>query len=201
MFKGSTNWLQVGIWITLVFGGCGYEKPGVNLEEAAPLEIIEVDQTVGFLTVSSTPAAEVHLNGTSLGQTPIHRMEVRAGTHTVLFVCAGCKPNKMATELEVEVRAGDTTHLAQSFQSQQVKVVERIAAEGVAKLTINSRPWSDVYVDGSYAGKTPVADYPVVAGTHTILFQCGDSCPPGTTHEKQVTIGANEDYKLVYRFE
>jgi len=35
-------------------------------------------------------------------------------------------------------------------------------------LRINSRPWSQVYVDGHLVGNTPLLNFPVKAGSHKL---------------------------------
>ncbi|MET0389037.1 MAG: PEGA domain-containing protein, partial [Polyangiales bacterium] len=42
------------------------------------------------------------------------------------------------------------------------------AASGMGSLRINSRPWSQVYIEGKLVGTTPQRDIPLPAGTHTV---------------------------------
>ena len=41
---------------------------------------------------------------------------------------------------------------------------------GTGKLRINSRPWSQVYVDGRLIGNTPRTDLVLSAGVHTVTL-------------------------------
>ena len=49
---------------------------------------------------------------------------------------------------------------------------------GTAYLTVNSKPWSTVYLDGAMLRNTPVKDYEIKSGKHTLLLRCGNCTPP-----------------------
>jgi hypothetical protein len=44
------------------------------------------------------------------------------------------------------------------------------AAGGTGTLRINTRPWSQVYVDGALIGNTPQMNIPLRAGTHRVTL-------------------------------
>jgi len=59
-----------------------------------------------------------------------------------------------------------------------VKVVKRVKRQPTKKvvvkkalLRINTRPWSNIYIDGKLIKSTPIYDYPVSPGRHTIRFE------------------------------
>ena len=61
-------------------------------------------------------------------------------------------------------------------------------------LTINSVPASSVKVDGKSVGSTPVSNYSVKAGKHTITFENTDE---GLTKTIEVDVTAGETKKAI----
>jgi len=62
------------------------------------------------------------------------------------------------------------------------------AATGTGKLRVNSVPWSEVYVDGEYLGRTGTPSFELSAGQHTVrLFQ------PGSDRKKYFHVYVAED--------
>ena len=55
-------------------------------------------------------------------------------------------------------------------------------------------PWARVFVDGRDTGRnTPVRNYPVPPGSHTIGLRTND----GTMHTVQVDVPAGENVRIV----
>jgi hypothetical protein len=48
---------------------------------------------------------------------------------------------------------------------------EPAAVVGLGSLSINARPWADIWIDGKAAGQTPIANLQVTLGTHEVLFR------------------------------
>ena len=53
----------------------------------ASLKRLPEPKESAYLTVNATPWADVYVDGTHVGQTPIGNLEVEAGTHTIRLVC------------------------------------------------------------------------------------------------------------------
>jgi len=68
--------------------------------------------------------------------------------------------------------------------------------DGYGTVTIGSKPWSTVFIDGKDYGRTPVIGQEVAEGTHTARLVCG-SCPTPKEQVIEFTIGRGEDYKHV----
>lgn len=67
--------------------------------EAAPAE------EAGFLTLDTIPWSEVRLGSRNLGTTPLRRIELPAGSHTLTLV----NPERgLRTRYQVTIRAGQT---------------------------------------------------------------------------------------------
>jgi len=56
-------------------------------------------------------------------------------------------------------------------------------------LTINARPWAEVYVDGVKVGNTPIGRHEVTPGSHTVRLVCP---PLDAERTISVTVGAGE---------
>jgi PEGA domain len=50
---------------------------------------------------------------------------------------------------------------------------EAAVDEGSAFMTVNTKPWSTVFLDGEIVGNTPKKKYPIPAGDHDLAFKCG----------------------------
>jgi eukaryotic-like serine/threonine-protein kinase len=65
----------------------------------------------GALTLATDSTAKVYLGSRSLGETPLFRVPLRPGKHTLRLVAPGTKPLK----LQVEINAGEVTSLRVPF--------------------------------------------------------------------------------------
>ncbi len=50
--------------------------------------------------------------------------------------------------------------------------------EDAAYLTLNARPWATIYLDGEMVRNTPLVDWAIAPGSHTLLLRCGNCVPP-----------------------
>jgi hypothetical protein len=67
---------------------------------------------------------------------------------------------------------------------------------GDCSITIGSRPWSEVWIDGKNTQKhTPVADYKVPCGKHKVTFKRADL---QIDQSETITVHAGEKFKQVY---
>ena len=71
------------------------------------------------------------------------------------------------------------------------------AASGVGKLTIGSLPGGEVYVDGSYVRKTPLAKKEFPAGSHTVTIVAED----GRKKTFEVELNDGELQKWIWDFD
>ena len=53
------------------------------------------------------------------------------------------------------------------------------------RVTLGSRPWSEIWIDGHRAGTTPLVDYPIACGTHDVLFLSREA---NVQHRESLTI-------------
>ncbi|MCO4768544.1 MAG: protein kinase [Deltaproteobacteria bacterium] len=74
-----------------------------------------------------------------------------------------------------------------------------VAATGSGKLDANSKPWSNLYLDGAYIGQTPKIGLEVSAGSHKLEFHCG-SCVPAEKKSVSFKVRDGETVKKIVRF-
>ena len=75
-----------------------------------------------------------------------------------------------------------------------------VAVTGKGKLVLNSKPWSNLYLDGAYIGQTPQMSLEVPAGNHRVEFHCG-SCNPAQKKTESFKVRDGETVKKIVRFE
>jgi len=75
-----------------------------------------------------------------------------------------------------------------------------VAVSGTGVLNVNSKPWSNLYLDGRFIGQTPKINYEVPAGRHTLEFHCG-SCDPARKESYSFTLADGGAFKKILRFD
>jgi serine/threonine-protein kinase len=71
----------------------------------------------GALTLATDSTAKVYLGSRSLGETPLFRVPLRPGKHTLRLVAPGTRPLK----LQVEIKAGEVTSLSVPFGDEPAR--------------------------------------------------------------------------------
>jgi len=117
-------------------------------------------RTETAITVNSIPpGATVHLNGDSVGQTPLDRQAIEPGRVSVRVARGGLVPKD--TTLVIE----DGQLLALDFSLEK-------KAPAAAHISISSLPdTTEVYVDAQLAGRTPLTKHRLTPGTHSIRIE------------------------------
>lgn len=140
-----------------------------------PTETPSVAQT-GWLTLHSVPEnAEVIINGNVLGHTPLDRYELPEGTYPITFSYDGHR-----AEHTLKIHAGETTEFTYRFP-------------GFAALDIDTTTsGSEIYLNGKFAGESPVKIGGLSPGTYTITVK---KIGYATT-ERTVTLAKGETEEL-----
>jgi serine/threonine protein kinase len=133
--------------------------PNLRRKEAA--EKAEPVQTAaakdfGFLALTGTQGAQVHLDEEPVGELPLEQpLRLRAGTHTVVFTLAPYDPIVRV----VEIPAGREVPIGADFLGN------------AAYVRCNAKPWADIFIDNLFRDTTPI-DRPLVvtAGKHSVRF-------------------------------
>jgi len=115
--------------------------------------------TTGNLTITSSPSgAEVYVNGSFKGMSPITLTGINKGTYTVKVVLEGYE----SASRSVTVYGGQTSRADFSLKKK---------SSGPAILKIFSNPeGAEVYIDGNLVGLTNDT-FTISAGTHKILIR------------------------------
>jgi serine/threonine-protein kinase len=80
--------------------------PAKRAEPRPPAPAQRADGDFGFLTIDTSPWSQVSADGVSLGQTPIVRAKLAAGTHTLLLVNT---ERGVSTTYQITIEPGKTT--------------------------------------------------------------------------------------------
>jgi len=73
-------------------------------------------------------------------------------------------------------------------------------AGGRGWVELNSRPWSNVTIDGREYGHTPIRKQELPAGTHTVVFDCV-RCTPPVSKTVRLTVKPDAVTKKIMKFE
>jgi hypothetical protein len=112
------------------------------------------DSIVGWLNVDTTVPMRIFEEGRLLGTTDVSRVMLPVGTHALHFVN---DETGFETDRTVTVTAGRPTPV-------------RIDAPS-ATVSINARPWAEVFVDGERVGETPIGNLTRPIGRHEIVLR------------------------------
>lgn len=119
----------------------------------------------GAAFVSSLPTqAEVWVDGTYGGRTPLYVDALRPGQHSFTVVRSGWAPASIATQIDIGRIA------TVSFVLQRVGATVHPAGEGQLSVRGGEPGWK-VAVDGKGAGSLPMQPLTLKAGTHIVTVR------------------------------
>ena len=138
------------------------------------------------IVFQSTPAgADVYVDNSLIGKTPLTWTKA-TGSHTVTYRLPGYDTASFSVEAPSE--GSDT--VAKTLKKQA-------AAKG--KLNVNiagGKVWGEIFVDGNKAGRTPMFNFELPSGSHTIRVK-NDTI--GLDQSQTVTVVADETTKVIFR--
>jgi hypothetical protein len=130
------------------------------------------------VTLGSRPWSEVWIDGARIGFSPVQRHPVGCGAHEAVFI---------NTELGFErrflftARPGAAERHVVDIQPEKGEgAADRApsaSASGVGQacvLTLGSRPWAEVWIDGRRHGVTPLVAHDLPCGRHELLLRNQD---------------------------
>ena len=122
------------------------------------------------LSLGSIPWSDVQVDGQRAGFTPLTDLPIACGTHEILFT----SPERaLERRIIVNLRPGEKLKRIVELGGPKTPagtLGAAAAARPACRVTLGSRPWSEVWIDGHRAGTTPLVDYPIACGTHDVLF-------------------------------
>jgi hypothetical protein len=125
-----------------------------TLHVVGPAAGVSRDSIVGWLNVATAVPMRISEGGRLLGTTDVNRVMLPIGTHTLRFVN---DDTGFEVERTVTVTAGQPTAV-------QIEVP-------TSTLSINARPWAEVFVDGERVGETPIGNLNRAIGRHEIVLR------------------------------
>jgi eukaryotic-like serine/threonine-protein kinase len=118
-----------------------------------PVTAKPVEVARGALAVKANPWAQVYVEGKDYGKTPQTIKDLDVGTYTVRLE----NPDFTAWETKVKISKKATAKVNHSFG-------------GFGKLVLNSKPWANIFLDGTPKGQTPLTLDKVSSGEHQVKF-------------------------------
>jgi serine/threonine-protein kinase len=114
----------------------------------------------GYLTIATPFDVQVLEGGAVIGSSGVARIMIPSGRHDLVLTNRSLGYSERKT---IEIQAGQLVALR--------------VEPPMAPVSINARPWADVFVDGTGVGQTPIANIRLPLGSHRIMFrhpQLGD---------------------------
>jgi hypothetical protein len=99
------------------------------------------------------------------------------------FGCDGSEDPQPAAEATPPQIVEPITQ-APAVEIERPPVAGTYDGEDAAFLTLNSKPWSTVFLDGEMLRNTPIKDWKIAPGSHTLVLRCGNCNPPQEKTEK-----------------
>lgn len=116
---------------------------------------IDEKKRYGFLNIVTTPWTEIYYEGSHLGRTPKASLRFPAGTIYLRFVNDEQHINETET---IQISPEVTVRKSFNFKTKYGSV------------NIITIPWSDIYYENEYLGRTPKADLRLPVGNVRIRF-------------------------------
>jgi hypothetical protein len=112
-------------------------------------------------------------------------------------------PKPRAVAVQTSIRKPDPPRTRPAPAATPAPVVEQTpapAAEvGTGTISLNSKPWSTIILDGRVLGSTPVQGHSLPAGKHTVVFDCS-ACSPPAKSTVVVDVKPGQLTKKIVRF-
>jgi hypothetical protein len=154
----------------------------------------------GTLTVDTSPWTIVSVDGVLVGTTPLFRAELPAGPHTLTFENEA-RGIAVLEDIVIEegrhhklklLLAPDDKETLLAARQDDAGDVTCISDDEAGFLSLQTTPWSRVWVDGRLVGVTPLFQQKVRAGIHAVRFMG----PAGQLLSARIQVGAGEVVKV-----
>lgn len=181
--------------------------PASTAAETAPSDAVAVTVSPSgrcAVSLGSKPLADVWIDGRRAGSSPLNDLPIACGTHEVVFT---------SRELGVERRISLTLHpgeMVKRVVDLETSSASLAAGEGEVspvpapvvgrparsecRLSLGSRPWAEVWIDGRRAGVTPLVSLPVRCGKHDLLFFSREK---NVEHRETIVVPEGQSVKKV----
>jgi hypothetical protein len=150
--------LDVGEHEVSVSSRTGTVSRAVTIEAGATATVMVsltgAASAAGWVVIQAPIELQILEGGQLLGATSADQMMLPAGTHDLELVSQAFE---FRTTIQTRITPGGTT----------TEVVDMPNGS----LSINALPWADVYIDGEYAGTTPLGNVAVAIGSHDVVWR------------------------------
>jgi len=158
----------------------------VGTVEAPP-----VPTTGRLVLLGGAPDAVVRIGDRTLGEGELAApIELPAGAHLVHAE----RPDHRPYDREIEVRAGESIDVEIAWVPLPRAPEARGPVARPGRLSINTRPWSKVYVGPRLLGTTPIGEASVPSGTVRLRIVDRD----GRTFSRSVRVNPGGDESVFY---
>ncbi len=181
--------------------GLPEESPWAARDAAAP-EAACAPPVPGFLTLETKPWTIVYVDGLYAGSTPLFRERLTAGTHTLTLVneARAISRNEdvvieegRARKLKLVLAVDDSAAALDNTTVVGLTPEDcALPPDEAASLSVDTQPWSRVFVDGRLVGSTPLFKYAIAAGDHVVRLVRAD----GRAAFARFNAAAGETVKL-----
>jgi hypothetical protein len=150
--------LSVGDHTVAIATDAGMVERHVKIEAGATTSVVfstpQVGSAAGWVAVAAPFEVQIYQDKELVGSSAASRIMMTAGRHDVRLTNAALGYEETR---RIDVAAGKTNAI-------------RIAPPTVP-VSINAKPWADVFVDGTALGQTPLANVSFPIGTRQIVFR------------------------------
>jgi hypothetical protein len=131
------------------------EEPTPQAEMTRKAPSIPEPVGFGYLLVVVDPWAEVMVDGKKMGETPLGKIRLPAGDHTLTLT-----NNNFAGVISDRI-----------IISRNATLTRRYSFNVFGYLQIVVTPWAEVYIDGRHIGQTPMGKVKLPVGKHTVILR------------------------------
>ncbi|MEM9192837.1 MAG: serine/threonine-protein kinase [Myxococcota bacterium] len=164
------------------------EPPPADVPDWETGSVEETPRVIaGTIAANSTPpGAQLRVEGQEdiRERTPT-RFELPPGTYVVTLRLTDHRPHRQ----EIEVVSGETVRV-----NARLRAEEPAEAPAGGRLSINTRPWSKVYVGSRQLGTTPIGRVALPAGPVRLRLVDRD----GNTHQRTVQVVPNDETRVFF---
>lgn len=172
--------------------------PAPLLDDLTPAEDCPAPRP-GTLTVQTIPWTVVSVDDGLVGTTPMFRLELAAGPHRLRFKNEARGVDVVEDIVIEEGRAHKLKLLLVADDKETLLVEQQPGAEldcidddDAGFVSIQTTPWSKVWINGRLVGVTPLFQQKVRAGQHALRFRGKD----GQIVATRVQVAAGEVVKV-----
>jgi len=169
------------------------EPKAVNVVQPKPIEtknepikVIEPPKKTLFDLATRPAGAKVIVDGVVVKRaTPLTDEEIAPGRHSLAIAL----PSFERRTMDLEIAQGEKRTI--ELEMKPIKVVKGVKAQP-GYLTVRTIPWSQVYEGTRLLGTTPLANVPLLPGSHTLTFVN----PERPTVKRAVAIKAGQEKRV-----